>query len=85
MTDELSPRRPDTAQDERSGPGARALWTGGGVALIVLGAVLLFVAQSKAPEFSDDMRLYLTIVLRGAVFLMLSFGTYCVVRGRRRV
>ncbi|WP_455354546.1 hypothetical protein [Streptomyces sp. SYSU K217416] len=80
----MADHSPTDRKNTPAGPAVRGLWIAGGAALIVLSCALLFYAQTRSDSFSDDMRLYLTLLLRGGFFLVLSAGAYCVVRGWNR-
>lgn len=73
-----------TARWARAPRGERTLWFAAGAVLIVGAVALLIGVRHRAEDLATGMRYALGLGLRGAVFLMLLGGTYCVVRGRWR-
>ena len=62
----------------------RALWIVGG-AVLILGSVALFlVVRDWSSDLATGVRYGVGLAMRGAMFLMLLGGTYCVVRGSWR-
>jgi hypothetical protein len=68
----------------QASPHARAAWTTGGAVLIVAAVALFFVLREHVVELGTGPRYAAGLALRGALFLTLLAGTYCVVRGRWR-
>ena len=60
---------------------SRAAWLVGGFVLIVLGVVLIRVTQVESADMSDDIRFMATLAMRGATFLFIGGGAWCLVRG----
>ncbi|MFK0257580.1 hypothetical protein [Streptomyces sp. NPDC090445] len=65
-------------------PSSRIAWIAGGVALIVLGVALIWVTQDQAADLSEDIRLVVNVAMRGATFLLLGGGAWCLARGWKR-
>lgn len=71
-------------QSTTTSPSVRAAWLAGGVVLVVLGAVLIRVAQLQAPDMSEDIRLMATVVMRVVTLVMIGGGAWCLARGWKR-
>ncbi|MGW7101536.1 hypothetical protein [Streptomyces sp. NPDC054838] len=63
---------------------SRAAWLAGGVVLIVLGVVLIRMTQVHVADMSEDIRLMATLAMRGATFVLIGGGAWCLVRGWKR-
>jgi hypothetical protein len=70
---------------ERTAAG-RAVWGIGGVALIVLGGVLIWVVQAGAAgPVSEDLSLMASLVVRSVTLVFLGGGAWCLARaGKQR-
>ncbi|GHE09610.1 hypothetical protein [Streptomyces alanosinicus] len=66
-------------------PAARIAWAVAGLALIVLGAVLIWVIQTKAVDMPNDIRMS-ALGPRAATFVFFGGGTWCLARaGKQRM
>ncbi|QNP63420.1 hypothetical protein [Streptomyces genisteinicus] len=68
----------------RAPRGERMLWIAAGAVLVLGTVAMLLGIRHWAAGFDTGVRYGVGIALRGAMFLMLLGGTYCVVRGSRR-
>ncbi|MGW2814354.1 hypothetical protein [Streptomyces sp. NPDC001415] len=68
---------------ERTATG-RAAWGAGGVALIVLGGVLIWIIQARAAGLPEDHSLMAGLVVRSVNFVFLGGGAWCLVRARKQ-
>ncbi|MEU5303545.1 ABC transporter ATP-binding protein [Streptomyces noursei] len=67
-------------------PAARAAWAVGGLALIVLGAVLIWVTQTTVAPMADDISTMAVCVPCAATFVFFGGGAWCLVRaGKQRI
>ncbi|MFE9120605.1 hypothetical protein [Streptomyces sp. NPDC007172] len=64
---------------------ARVGWGFGGIALIVLGGVLIWRTQARAAGLPEEFGLMAGLLVRGVTFVFLGGGAWCLVRaGRQR-
>ncbi|GGY49680.1 P-loop NTPase family protein [Streptomyces xanthochromogenes] len=68
-----------TMENDRT-TAARTAWGAGGVALIVLGGVLIWITQTRAAGLPDELSLMASLAVRGVTFLFLGGGAWCLVR-----
>ncbi|MER5727527.1 hypothetical protein ABT084_04075 [Streptomyces sp. NPDC002138] len=71
-------------QTTATSPLARAAWLAGGVVLVVLGVVLIRLTQIYVADMSQDIRFMATLGMRGATFVLIGGGAWCLVRGWKR-
>ena len=69
---------------ERTATG-RAAWGLGGLTLIVLGGVLIWITQAGAAGLSEDLGLVTALTVRTVTFVFLGGGAWCLARaGKQR-
>ncbi|GAA2419861.1 hypothetical protein ACFPFX_03305 [Streptomyces mauvecolor] len=70
---------------ERSAAG-RAAWGVGGVALIVLGGVLIWIIQTGGfGQLAEDLSPMGSLAVRSVTFVLIGGGAWCLVRaGKQR-
>ncbi|TXS55288.1 hypothetical protein [Streptomyces sp. t39] len=68
----------------RAPRGERMLWIAAGAVLILGTLAMLLGIRHWASDFTTGTRYGVGLAMRGAMFLMLLGGTYCVVRGSWR-
>lgn len=72
------------ARGARAPRGERTLWIAAGAVLILGTVAMLLGIRAWASDFTTGVRYAVGLAMRGAMFLMLLGGTYCLVRGGRR-
>ncbi|MFI6049731.1 hypothetical protein ACIBCO_06485 [Streptomyces violascens] len=63
---------------------SRAAWGIGGIALIVLGGVLIWITQTRAAGLPEDLSLMASLGIRAVTFVFVGGGAWCLVRAQKQ-